>query len=87
MIQDKHSMFNIRMWQLIFLETLLIFHFRSVVSRIWAFVFKVALIVGVFFIVKKFLSGGNTPGGVRPMSAGPDHRPPGNFVSFFKIFY
>ena len=82
MIQDKHSMFYIRMLQLIFLENRLIFYFRSV-SRFWGFLVKVALIVGVFFIVKKFLSGGNTTGGVRPMSAGPDHRPPGNFVSFF----
>jgi hypothetical protein len=46
---------------------------------IWSFLFKVALIVIVFFVVKSFISGGNRTGtgGVRPMSTGPDHRPPG----------
>nr|ACD37556.1 7TM protein 66 [Adineta vaga] len=59
-------------------------------SRFWPFLFKVALIVGVFFALKSFISGGNrTGGGVRPMSAGPDHRPPGGgggggwFSNFF----
>jgi hypothetical protein len=46
-------------------------------SKFWSFLFKVALIVTVFFVVKSFLSGGNRTGGVQPMSTGPDHRPPG----------
>jgi hypothetical protein len=37
----------------------------------------VALIVTVFFVVKSFISGGSQTGGVRPMSTGPDPRPPG----------
>ena len=54
------------------------FNCRST-SRIWSFLFKVALIVTIFFIVKSFIAGGNRTGagGVRPMGTGPDHRPPG----------
>lgn len=54
------------------------FNSRST-SRIWSFLFKVALIVTVFFIVKSFISGGNRTGadGVRPMGTGPAPRPPG----------
>ncbi|CAF3557711.1 unnamed protein product [Rotaria socialis] len=57
-------------------------------SRFWPFVFKVALIVLVFFAIKSFLAGDNRTGGTRPMSAGPDHRPPGGggggwFSNFF----
>lgn len=57
-------------------------------SRIGPFLFKVAFIVVAFFIVRSFLSG-NRPGGVNPMSTGPDHRPPGGgggggwFSNFF----
>ncbi|CAF1209062.1 unnamed protein product [Rotaria sordida] len=46
-------------------------------SKIWPFLFKIILIVIVFFAIKSYLSGNNQTGGVRPMSTGPDHRPPG----------
>ena len=65
---------------------LMIFYCRST-SRFWSFLFKVALIVTVFFIVKSFLSGGHQTGGVRPMSTGPDHRPPGKFILLFFFFF
>ncbi|CAF2512138.1 unnamed protein product [Rotaria sp. Silwood2] len=58
-------------------------------SKFWPFLFKVALIVIVFFAIKSYLSGNNQTGGARPMSAGPDHRPPGGgggggwFSNFF----
>lgn len=58
---------------------LIILYLRSE-SKFWPFLFKVALIVTVFFVVKSFLSGANRPGGVAPMSTGPDHRPPGKFL-------
>lgn len=64
---------------------LMIFSFRSV-SKFWPFLFKVALIVTVFFVVKSFLSGGNAPGGVRPMGTGPDHRPPGKLYLLILFF-
>ncbi|CAF1203150.1 unnamed protein product [Rotaria sp. Silwood1] len=57
-------------------------------SRFWSFLFKVALIVIVFFAIKTYLSGNNQTGGVRPMSAGPDHRPPGGGGGgFFSNFF
>ena len=60
----------------------------STTSKFWSFLFKVGLIVAVFFAVKTFMSGGNRtgPGGVRPMGTGPDHRPPGKFLRFI-LFY
>ena len=33
------------------------------------------------------MGGGNRPGGVQPMSTGPDHRPPGRFQFFDSFFY
>nr|ACF75517.1 7 transmembrane protein 66 [Philodina roseola] len=56
-------------------------------SRFWPFVFKVALIVGVFFILRSFLSGNRPTGGVAGMSAGPDHRPPGGGGGWFSNFF
>ena len=81
MIQDNHQISNIRMWSISLERKLVVYsdHFFRSTSRWWSFLFKVALIVTVFFVVKSFLSGGNRTGGVRPMSAGPDHRPPGKF--------
>ncbi|CAF1435819.1 unnamed protein product [Adineta ricciae] len=57
-------------------------------SRLWPFLFKIALIVVVFFVLKSFISGGNRTGGAAHMSAGPDRRPPGGggggwFSNFF----
>lgn len=81
MIQDIHPTCNIRMWSMNYSKNLFFIEFncRST-SRIWSFLFKVALIVTIFFIVKSFIAGGNRTGagGVRPMGTGPDHRPPGS---------
>lgn len=46
-------------------------------SKFWPFLFKVALIVGVFFVLRSFISGNRPGGGISGMSTGPDHRPPG----------
>ncbi|CAF1019005.1 unnamed protein product [Adineta steineri] len=50
---------------------------QSSSSKLWPFLFKVGIIVTIFFVLKSFISGGNRTGGPASMSAGPDHRPPG----------
>lgn len=56
-------------------------------SKFWPFLFKVALIVGVFFVLRSLISGNRPGGGISGMSTGPDHRPPGGGGGWFSNFF